>query len=279
MWRKWYNEINEVQQPSTFQQLLFAAGFRKSSSHKYARILSGLWEDEHIALGDLVDMVIEYALDDRIRTTSDFFIDHVPNERFVHLSMDSKIVHVNCETFKPDMETYVLASQIPQTQRFFHATSWAAAESICEDSPGHDNGRRCLDFGLTRSFYVGESFSDAIDWTHRLSVKFRGECAILVFDIVDFRQDHESMSFPKANREWKRLTQDSRLCGKIQKKNKLDFMDFVHGPMVMNSRAVATFGNDPIPHNPIKMQLASKTNKSDLYLRKHLVAILWKKRS
>lgn len=81
------------------------------------------------------------------------------------------------------------------------------------------------------------------------------------------------MIFESPNDEWKALVKNSR-TGKEQRSNKLDKFNFVYGPTLENVSDITKPGVEAKAHSPIRWQLASKNDKSDLILKDLMVGAI-----
>lgn len=154
----------------------------------------------------------------------------------------------------------------------FHATSWESAFRIWERGVNRERGRPCLDFGVSRSFYVTPELSVALEWAMKRRDAFASQPAIVVFAIQRPLPllHHE---FTRADQAWTELTLSSRRCEVDS--NELDEFDFVSGPMVANPSAVIDHDARPRAHAPPRFQLACKSNAAAGVLTPSLVAIAW----
>ena len=264
MSQRWYDP--STHHPLSLGELLKGVGFTYRVAKKLENILSSMWE--HYTPSTIADISIEYvsgqydpiAAPEWCKNGGKWRFAGEINVPFVRQELHQSAIHVNMRAsdfataeIHPDFETRKAAK--PGRDLYFHATSWDSAESICSQGVVHASGRRCLDFGIQQSFYTAPDLYDAKQWSEMKRRLFRGRCAILVFAVPKtFGPNFSSKTFDRPNREWYRLTAESRLCKKAH--NELDHFDFVRGPVVGHVSTGA-------PHTPLKFQLASKTNASD----------------
>jgi hypothetical protein len=159
-------------------------------------------------------------------------------------------------------------------QMYFHATNWDALQDIIENGPDCRDGRQCLDFGRTPSFYVTHDLKTAINWCEKKRIVFQSECGIVIF-ALPIKEYDDYKRFDSPTDEWKILVKDSRSC---RKKNELDRYNFVYGPMLENVEAVKKNNAMANAHNPIKWQLASKNPVSDKILKNSIIGAIFSRK-
>ena len=157
---------------------------------------------------------------------------------------------------------------------YYHGTSWRSIKDILEEGPDNREGLQCLDFGRTPSFYVTPEIDTVIDWCQKRRLNFQNECGIVVFLVPNKKYDDYKI-FHEPTNEWKHLVKDSRLC---KRKNMLDDMNFVYGPMLENVKDIRIEGIEAKCHNPVKWQLASKSRESDRILKKCMIGAIFIKK-
>lgn len=269
LWRHWMPQ----QDYSNAKELLQSVGFKQGVINTLLPVVEPIWNEYAPSL--IVDIAIEFLFDKfaeyapNIKHGFLFDAPHVVVLRNIHKSVG----HLNfaqVEDLEANERLVYSHFKKPDNELYFHATNWTGAISICKEGVVHDAGRSCLDFGMKSGFYIAPAFGDSLEWAFRKSKLFKNERAILVFSISKvFPSDLNVKRFEKPNREWTRLTKESRAC--FLKYNELDTFDFVYGPMVADIYK-------GIPYNPVKYQLASKSIKSDDFLNNALVGILWLKK-
>ena len=256
---------SEIQQDDNFTDYLSRIGFTKSKQRYYDAMLSKF---EWYTYDQLVDIIVEYV----IRKYEPIGL---PGAKYLYndLPVDQWIVHdgiVSCNVADVSkIKDIILQKTLHKKHIYFHTTSWGDAKDIVQNQVIHDKGRLCLDFGMTRSFYVTPDILTALDYTSSVNTLCSKEAAILVFSI-DYTK-YNSKTFTTVTPEWVDLTTSSRLC----KTNILDDYDFVYGPMVANPKKIKKKIEKSKPHRPVKYQLASKTRTSDIALTNGLIGILW----
>jgi len=161
----------------------------------------------------------------------------------------------------------------PDHKLFYHATAWSYADSI-QYKLDHSRGRHCLDFGIWPSFYLSEVLDDPLYWGEVSTRRWGNEVAIVVFALPRELPSHLSVCRLEGE-EWKRITRQSRMCQqKINEIPELNRCHMVYGPMVYNVKS-AEKGETPITHTPPKLQLASKNNRADEFLQKHILGCIF----
>ncbi len=106
---------------------------------------------------------------------------------------------------------------------------------------------------------------------------WHGECAVLVFrasrEVTNAQGPLDVVMFDRPTEDWRRLTRASRECK--GEENELDRVDAVGGPMVVNPVQVATGQRGPRAHAPPRLQLATKSDRGDAWLRRALAGVVW----
>jgi hypothetical protein len=154
---------------------------------------------------------------------------------------------------------------------YYHATCWKSIQDILEDGPDSRIGRQCLDFGRTPSFYTTPDIKTAINWCQKRRINFQHECGIIIFALPIQKYDDYKI-FDEPSDEWKTLVKNSRSC---KKKNELDNMNFVYGPMLANIMEIKQDDSIAKTHNPIQWQLASKCKESDKILKNNMIGAIF----
>jgi len=175
----------------------------------------------------------------------------------------------------------------PKPTLYFHATSWTFCAQIL-NKLDHSEGRRNQDFGPGKGFYMSKEIEYALQWGEMKTDLFEHQIAILVFALPSIWPSnikYEELD----NILWKNITKKSRLNIPFSKEemNRFKLVDFMYGNMVKNTNDYKRKPNEsteslelkqriaPIPHNPARKQLASKSDMGDRYLEKHLAGILY----
>lgn len=165
----------------------------------------------------------------------------------------------------------------------YHTTSWGGCMSIIEKTINNREGRICLDFGLEPAFYLSQKIQDALGWGY-LQGRTDDKVAILVFSLPKVATDTPLRIKHLRGEEWTRVTGESRRCRRpyahpserrYYELPEIRGIDFLYGNMVANVADIHSHGADPIPHDPPKTQLASKTARGDIFLQQHLVGCLF----
>lgn len=258
LWRQW-SALDRTSCKSALQSV----GFKAAHVRSLVPILEPLWD--HYTVETIIDIAIEFKLEKykayAPQIKRGYLFESIGFGQ-VNSNVHPTAMHFNGDGDGDDCMNLIKAKCMHHNL-YFHATSWEGALSICKEGVVHESGRPCLDFGIKPGFYTTPSSLDALEWAQRKKKLFAGECAIILFSIPKkFPSDITCKRFEKANREWTKLTKESRAC--FLKYNELDKFDFVDGPMMAD-----------IPHNPIKHQLASKSAKSDALLNECLVGVVW----
>lgn len=249
---------------------------RKQSRILFTKMLMGL--ESHYNTNHLLQIIIEYGNGRYNAISPHIFLYKIDttNEWFNYHNQDKEYEYYNAEEY----EDVVKAVSLLKTNNtlYYHATNWKSVQDILEDGPDNREGRQCLDFGRTPSFYVTPDINTAIEWCGKLRLMFQKECGIVIFSLpnntLETRDDYKI--FEEPNNEWKHLVKDSRTC---KKKNMLDDMNFVYGPMLENAQDIRTDGVEVRAHNPIKWQLASKSRESDKILKRSMLGAIFIRKS
>lgn len=290
LWRYWSPTITSFRNDSTSKRALQAVGFKYTEARALAKILDPIWNTFHYSVETIIDLAIEYKLGKFsahapfIKHGFLFSLNDSNKNGVVKNDIHPTVLHFNGCISKNESENenlktitrYLDTFAIDGIKLYFHATNWSGALSIMKEGVVHQAGRKCLDFGINPGFYSSPDVKDALEWAHKRRSLFNNECAILVFALprvflsatnASNASDPLSIKqFAKPNREWTKLTLESRAC--VLKYNELDAYDFVHGPIMADIYR-------GIPHKPIKYQLASKSTKADAVMNKHLVGVVW----
>lgn len=292
----------------TFKEILRHIGIRATIVSVLERRIYASLVDTCYSESQLADIAIEYLLRRRVPITSRDPLAHMthpfhpeiwhrwfapPEDILLETSMTpSTLLFQNmpfrCSQRKQDAVEAALAAlptHSADTHAFhFHTTSWDGANKIIQGTINNSKGRKCLDFGLEPAFYLSQKIQDALGWGYSLG---RGsadnEVAILVFSLP-------RLSLPSPLRfkhlfgyEWTRVTGEARRCERPRAHIHNSYYeipeirnyDFLYGNMVANVRDMFAYDADPLPHDPPKTQLASKTVRGDLFLQVHLVGCLF----
>jgi len=163
---------------------------------------------------------------------------------------------------------------------FYHTTSWESCLRIMIELR-HTAGHKCMDFGVTSSFYVSDSIQNALDWGEKKDKKFGHEIATLIFSIPKIKPNHLRYKVLEGP-EWSSAMIKSRKCVKLKigEKNisEITNYDLIYGDMLANPQPVVQ-GADPVAHTPPKKQLASKSDAADKFLQECIVGCLFFKKN
>ena len=175
----------------------------------------------------------------------------------------------------------------PKPTLYFHTTSWTFCAQIL-NKLDHSEGKRNQDFGPGKGFYMSKEIEYALQWGEMKTDLFDNQIAILVFALPSTWPSN--IKYEELDGIlWKNITKKSRLNIPLSKEemDKFKLVDFMYGNMVKNTNDYKRNHNesleslelkqqiDPIPHNPARKQLASKSDVGDRYLEKHLAGILY----
>jgi hypothetical protein len=165
----------------------------------------------------------------------------------------------------------------------FHSTSWEGAINILKNGINHAFGRKCLDFGLEPGFYLSQKIREALGWGYSLGQgPFENEITILIFTLPNRVPAGIRIQHLKDD-EWVYVTRESRRCIRPSEIRRAAYYeipmiennDFLYGNMVANTYNVHKRYEDPMPHEPPKTQLASKTTRGDMFLQEQIVGCLF----
>ena len=234
----------------------------------------------HYSTIHLIQIIIEYGYGNYNPITTDLFLynKNVSNTWYKYKTADNNIEYdyYNAEDYS-DVIKALNEYQIDlhQFTLYYHTTCWSSLQEIILEGPDSRSGRQCLDFGRTPSFYVTPDIKTAINWCQKRKINFQSECGIIIFALPIKKYDDYKI-FEEATDEWKYLVKESRLC---KKKNLLDNMNFVYGPMLANIMDVKQDNIEAKTHSPVKWQLASKCRESDKILKKSIIGAIFIKKS
>ncbi len=162
---------------------------------------------------------------------------------------------------------------------FYHTSSWESCLRIMIELR-HTAGNKCMDFGVTPSFYVSDSIVNALDWGEKKSNQFGHEVATLLFSLPNQRPSHLRYKVLEGP-EWSSAMIKSRKCVKLKigETNiaEVSKYDLVYGDMLANPQPVVN-GAKPVAHSPPKKQLASKSEAGDKFLQSCIVGCVFFKK-
>ena len=275
----WYPE-NAIDM--TWNQIFKACGLKRHTIKIVIDVITPLL-DTCYATHHLYDIATEYLVNSLMiqRNNNPFYIgienpvntwiEDVKYKWYYNISHTNSKRHINSQ-----MASILDKFLIPKDQKhqlFFHATTWRYASDIIQNIT-HDKGRLCLDFGMSRSFYLTPNIHIAIEWCAKNNKSWFGETCILIYNInLASIKTQLHKVFTNADDEWTQLVTDSRRCVK----NMLDKCDYVYGPMAANPNEIKKNEVARSHHEP-KYQLASKTENSDELFTQCYAGILFMKK-
>ena len=281
VWLRWHSSLTSRLNPSLLEMLYSCAGIKRSAAVEYARTFGPVWTEGHLTFVQLLDYIIEYALGRYvpIRPKTSRFLLPIDHARLTSLTRPRGELK-NLSVLHANVLTNDLASAVidyikvpPNCELLYHATNWSGAVDMTNDRPLAGIGRPCLDFGKMPSFYTTPSLPTALAWAQNRRASWSDECAIVVFTTPNTRL--QEISFASPDHEWARLTRDSRSCSPLPRRNSLDKVDIVRGPMVANAEAVASRNAMPKTHKPLLFQVAVKSAAAEQMMADSLAAVLW----
>jgi hypothetical protein len=248
------------------KDILQTIGFTQKHIDLYLDITKDL---ECYSNQQLIDIIIEYSLERYnpiAPPTQHFLFTEEAPDMFVQRVVEGKNTKImNCSAAKmPDLQETL---SVLGHNLLYHATNWKGALNIIKNGPLTTIGRKCLDFGMTPSFYMSLDAPAAISWTDKRSMMWYNELAVVVFKSIKLSKEKR---FDLPDQEWKNLTGMSRRCSF----NELDNMKYIHGPMVMNVKNLG-LGRAPKPHNPPVYQVAVKGSAATKALSKNIVCVVF----
>jgi len=262
--------INNIESNNIDQVL---QDMRKASRILFTKMFQDL--KLHYSVTHMIQIIIEYGNGkyNPISPHAFLYNPETVNTLFKYKHNDTHFDYYNASD-DDEVLNIVPLLNIDKTQykMFYHATNWDALQDILEDGPDSREGRQCLDFGRTPSFYITHELKTAINWCTKRRLNFQDECGIVMFALpIQEYEDYKTFDGP--NDEWKQLVKHSRSC---RKKNELDKYNFVYGPMLENVLDIKNIQTnvEAKPHNPIKWQLASKNPTSDKILKKCMIGAI-----
>ena len=271
-------------------------GLRAEKARTIRRLFEPL-EGESYTNRQIIDMAIEYVFGLGIHTigkVNEKYCIH-PEKMAVWFEMEKPVYNFPGSCIPEQIKNiyqaiHALESPSADYDFYYHTTDWEGGLSILEGI-NHEAGRKCLDFGLYPSFYVGPHLKDAIEWAGKRSLITKNESAIFIFRIPKIKPSNlhykelvgdewtsdEWTSDEWTSDEWAALTKKSRICVPrlYNELRELRNIDLIHGPMVSNANGVASLDEKPRMHTQPKYQLASKTNKADDFLYECMIGAIF----
>lgn len=274
----WFHETDKT---DAFHERLLKCGMSKSFIDRLYPVMDPLidtcYSDEH-----LFDMMLDYALGEGhleplTPATSRFPFEDIPQDTWVKREGVGLVCNVSKKrAVRKHIDSLPRSNATSDFTLFYHCTNWNHGRNIINIGPKTYEGRKCLDFGISPSFYVTPDVGTAIDWAERNTARWSAEVVILIFrvsnKILEGRSRHfEVKVFRNPDEEWKTLVKSSRMCR--DEKNDLDDYNFVYGPIAKNVKGIKTRGEDPVASNG--SQMAVKREKAEEYLKKNCMGSLW----
>jgi len=263
-----------------FKDKLYSIGLRKITADKLYFIIKKLI-DTCYTDKQLFDICLDYTLGryTAIRPDADFLQQikilnswlKITNQTHYMFNMTYDFIDtqhmLNTLPNLPDLNSHTL---------FYHTTNWKTYVSICDIGILLSKSRLCLDFGITPSFYMTSDYKVSEDYGLKYNDNWENEVCVLIFKVPN-KLNLNIKKFVNTTKEWKKLVKSSRMCE--DEYNDLDRYDFVYGPMVANPKQVANGESEPVSHNILKYQLASKSDKSnELLINNFLGCIFFDKK-
>lgn len=259
------------------EDVFYAIGWKRKIAKKLGRVMSPLVNTNYTD-NQLFDLAFEYVLGkcDPIGNPEDrlMFPKKPVNEWFEYSfrpSAQPAIPMIQVSN-KEDIPRLAMTNRLvdasnPNKVVYYHATNWRSVQYIFRKL-NHMASRKCLDFGMTPSFYVTPDINVALEWCEKNREYWQDQVCILQFNMPK-RLPYDVKWYKKPTKEWMEYVWDSRRCKKEM--IELDYYDFVYGPMCANTTQMKRYGVSPVPHTPMKMQLCSKTDRADKVLHDNLV--------
>lgn len=251
---------------------------------KFAKLITPLQHTSY-DLTHLMDIIIECALGEYKRLckpgAKHMYTQHSLDTWEPETALqDIQVLNLSANVHHQDAERLMTSALAPfnAPRLLFHCTNWDGAQSICTMGPKYAQGRKCLDFGSSPSFYVTPDIRDVIDWGRKSHSRWHNEIACVVFSDNDIRQNiptNKLQVFDTPDKTWQELTTQSRRCVY----NTLDKMQLVYGPMVANSIEVKLGIDTSRSHKHVKYQVASKSDATDEMLKSRILGVVYFARS
>ena len=274
----WFSATKET---DSFHKRLSSCGMSKFFIDRLYPVMEPLidtcYSDE-----DLFDMLIDYTLGEGHLAplklaTSRYLLEDVPHDIWVKRHGWGLVCNVSNKRFVQKCVDNLPRSNVASDfTMFYHCTNWQHGISILNVGPKAYEGRKCLDFGISPSFYVTPELRIAVEWAERNKARWSSEVVILAFrvsnKILEGRSKHFRVKvFQEADNEWKAMVKSSRMCKDA--KNELDDFNFIYGPIVKNVKGIKIHGEEPVAMNG--SQMAVKKEKGEEYLSKNCMGALW----
>lgn len=274
----WFDEQDDFSEKS-----LYNIGLYKTMSHKLFYVIEPLLNTCYTN-EQLLDCCLEYILGKYSPLTSvdtKYFLESIPENVWIkhddygyccNISYGNSNEYVDYE----HLTKVLSAVEKDDYTLFYHCTNWTGTLNIIKHGPVSHFGRKCLDFGITPSFYSTPDINVAMSWGFKSKRIWGHEVAILVFRVSNKILEsgvkaYKVKYFNDVDNEWKKLTTDSRRCQMTM--NDLDNYNLIYGPMLANVNNIHL--EEARAHKPIKYQLAAKKTKTEQYFRKNFIGTIW----
>jgi Protein of unknown function (DUF3990) len=264
----------------TFHERLMKCGMNKRFVADAYSVMKRL-VDTCYTNEDMFEKLMDYVLGEghleQLKPASSFMFDGAPVDAWVKHDRLGSVCNVSDKRrISNIIGSLPRSNVISNYTLFYHCTNWNCGQRIIEIGPKTYAGRRCLDFGISPSFYMTPDVGTALEWAARNDGLWGSEAVILMFRVSNIilkgKSKHFKVKvFDDADEEWKTLVKSSRKCEDTQ--NDLDGFHFVYGPIAKNVVGIKTRGEEPVPW--AKSLLAVKREKAEEYLAKNLMGSLW----
>jgi len=134
----------------------------------------------------------------------------------------------------------------------------AAADSILDKGIIRSEGGTGRDFGCESSFYLGEDYAFIRDWA--LYKHWDRDPALVIFEVAEAELNNcrHNLTFPNASPAWRTLVENSRRKN-THLTEAADDLQWIYGPIAkFNPEFLDLPHWTPMPHDPLKFQLALK---------------------
>ncbi len=271
------------------QALSFEENFNRNgvTDPKMIKVLNDIATNEVYTYtnSQIFDICISYARNPYQEHTKKkrFLIETIPenewtkvNDQVVYNTTIEQIMNVNLINLinlikDIDKNVVITNAMSPNRKIMYHVTNWRGINSIIENGIDLGKARECLDFGQSKSFYLAENESVAIEYVKKRRNWYKQEMAIAVFSVPPIDSLPNAKKFPGPNKEWKEFIKYSRQCNKSKTDNVIESLEFIYGPMCSNPEPVKNGSAIPKVHDFTMYQLAVK--QTGLQHIKHIATI------
>jgi Protein of unknown function (DUF3990) len=278
----WFSKTNRLGQAThTLFDKLYESGVTRNLVNRMKPIIGPLI-DTCYSHEQLFDIVVDFVLGkyEPVTSSTSRFLREVDVEDQWHTD-DTYGNMANIDPLADKVRS--VPALIPRKnavedyELFYHCTNWSCAIDIMDSGPDHQNGRRCLDFGISRSFYMTPDVVTALEWGVRNRERWHNEVAIVIFRISKgilegASKNFNVVRFEQATPEWVNQVTSSRRC--LRKETDLDKYHLIYGPMAKNPEGIVR-GEKAKPKIPIRYQIAAKREITDEYLSKNTMGTIW----